>query len=432
MVETVTLDTDSVKRYTASIFIVERRPVMERKETAQRVPIRELVRYYLRLGLLGFGGPVALVGQMERELVGDKKWLTKDEMREGIAVCQSLPGPLAIQVGIWISYIRGGFWGAWAGGWAFILPNFLIVATLGALYVRFEGLPAVAHIFYGVSPAVIALILHSCYRLTKLGMKDWLEWVLAAAAFVITVAVRAEVALVFIGCGLVGVLYYGSLFRARNAASSTTSLLAAVPLVATGAAPASFGALLGKLLTFFLKAGSLTFGSGLVIVPFLEKGLVQQTGWLNEREFLVAVAMGMMSPGPVVITATFVGYLVAARYGASLLDGFWGSLTSTVGIFMPSFLLVLIVAPILVRYRTNPNVRGFVKGAYAAAIGTILGACVLLGKIAIGDWLTAAVALASLVVLFRWKVSNPLLVAATAIIGLIAFPLLKPDWVFVK
>src|SRR5215813_10453432 len=423
MVETVTLDTDSVKRYTASIFIVERRPVMERKETAQRVPIRELVRYYLRLGLLGFGGPVALVGQMERELVGDKKWLTKDEMREGIAVCQSLPGPLAIQVGIWISYIRGGFWGAWAGGWAFILPNFLIVATLGALYVRFEGLPAVAHIFYGVSPAVIALILHSCYRLTKLGMKDWLEWALAAAAFVITVAVRAEVALVFIGCGLVGVLYYGSLFRARSAASTTTSLLAAVPLVATGAAPASFGALLGKLLTFFLKAGSLTFGSGLVIVPFLEKGLVQQTGWLNEREFLVAVAMGMMSPGPVVITATFVGYLVA---------GFWGSLTATIGIFLPSFLLVLIVAPVLVRYRKNPNVQGFIKGAYAAAIGTILGACVLLGRIAIGDWLTALVALVILVVLFRWKVSNPLLIAGAAVIGLIAFPLLQPTWVFVK
>ncbi len=181
--------------------------------------------------------------------------------------------------------------------------------------------------------------------------------------------------------------------------------------------------MLGKLLMFFLKAGSLTFGSGLVIVPFLEKGLVQQTGWLNEREFLVAVAMGMISPGPVVITATFVGYLVA---------GFWGSLVATIGIFLPSFLLILIVAPILVRYRTNPNVQGFIKGAYAAAIGTILGACVLLGKIAIGDWLTALIALASLVVLFRWKVSNPLLVAATAVIGLIAFPLLRPEWVYVK
>jgi len=395
---------------------------MATQDVPPRIPVRDLVRYYLRLGLLGFGGPVALVGQMERELVGEKRWLTREEMHEGIAVCQSLPGPLAIQVGIWISYIRGGFWGAWAGGWAFILPNFVIVAGLGALYVRLEGLPAVAAIFYGVSPAVIALILHSCYRLTKLGMKDWLEWALAAAAFVITVAVQAEVALVFIGCGIVGLLYYGSLVRGRKTAS-TPSLMIGMPLLAIGPAPGSLGAMLGKLLTFFLKAGALTFGSGLVIVPFLEKGLVQQTGWLNEREFLVAVAMGMISPGPVVITATFVGYLVA---------GFWGSLVATIGIFLPSFLLVLIVAPILVRYRTNPNVQGFIKGAYAAAIGTILGACVLLGKIAIGDWLTALVAIGSLVVLFRWKVANPLLVAVTAIIGLVAFPLLKPEWVFVK
>jgi chromate transporter len=404
---------------------------METQGAPHRVSIGDLVRYFLRLGLLGFGGPVALVGQMERELVGDKKWLTKDEMREGIAVCQSLPGPLAIQVGIWISYIRGGFWGAWAGGWSFILPNFIIVCALGALYVYYGGLSPVKAIFYGVSPAVIALILHSCYRLTKLGMKDWIEWALAAAAFVITVAVQAEVALVFIACGAVGLLYYGSLFRAGASAATTRTFLFGVPL-AIAAAPSSVAVLLGQLLAFFLKAGSLTFGSGLVIVPFLEKGLVQQMQWLNERDFLVAVAIGMISPGPVVITATFVGYLVAARFSGSLVDGFWGSLVSTVGIFLPSFLLILIVAPILVRYRANPNIQGFIKGAYAAAIGTILGACVLLGKIAIGDWLTALVAAASLIVLFRWKVSNPLLIAATAIIGLIAFPLLRPEWVFVK
>jgi chromate transporter len=405
---------------------------MEADNASLHVSIRDLVKYFLRLGVLGFGGPVALVGQMERELVGDKKWLTKEEMREGIAVCQSLPGPLAIQVGIWISYIRGGFWGAWAGGWAFILPNFVIVAVLGALYVHFGGLSPVRAIFYGVSPAVIALILHSCYRLTKLGMKDWIEWALAAAAFLITVAVQAEVALVFIGCGIIGLLYYGSLFRPRASAATKSTLLLGLPLAISGTAPTSIGKLLGELLAFFLKAGSLTFGSGLVIVPFLEKGLVQQMRWLDERDFLVAVAIGMISPGPVVITATFVGYLVAARLGGSLLEGFWGALVSTIGIFMPSFLLILIVAPILVRYRANPNIQGFIKGAYAAAIGTILGACILLGRIAIGDWLTALVAAASLFVLFRWKVSNPMLVAATAIIGLIAFPLLRPEWVFVK
>jgi chromate transporter len=386
----------------------------------ERGRIGELVRYFLRLGCLGFGGPVALVGQMERELVDGKKWLTKDQMREAIAICQSLPGPLAIQVGIYISYLRGGFWGAWAGGWSFILPNFIIVAALGALYVYLGDLQPVTGIFYGVSPAVIALILHSCYRLAKLGMEDWLQWVIAAVCLAVTVILQAEVALMFIGAGIVGILYYGSMFKRTPAALS----LAAPPLLAQLApSAAASGSILGKLLLFFLKAGSLTFGSGLVIVPFLEQGVVQQFGWLDQRQFLIAVAIGMISPGPVVITATFVGYLVA---------GFWGSLVSTIGIFLPSFLLVLIAAPLLARHRGNPNVQGFVKGAYAAAIGTILGACILLGRIAVGDWLTALIGIVSLAVLFRWKVSNPLLIAATAAIGLIAYPLLQPAWVMVK
>jgi chromate transporter len=387
--------------------------------TIPRGRIGELVRYFLRLGFLGFGGPVALVGQMERELVDEHKWLTREQMREAIAICQSLPGPLAIQVGIYVAYLRGGFWGAWAGGWAFILPNFVIVAALGALYVYLGDLQPVTAIFYGVSPAVIALILHSCYRLAKLGMEDYLQWAIAAVCLVVTVVLQAEVAILFIAAGIVGILYYGNIFSRRPPMALE---IATLPVLAQ-LVPAASGSILGKLLLFFLKAGSLTFGSGLVIVPFLEQGLVQQFGWLDQRQFLIAVAIGMISPGPVVITATFVGYLVA---------GFWGSVVSTIGIFLPSFLLVLIAAPLLARHRGNPNVQGFVKGAYAAAIGTILGACILLGKVAIGDWLTALIGLVSLGILFRWKVSNPLLIAATAVVGLIAFPLLQPTWVMVK
>src|SRR5690242_9691298 len=370
----------------------------------------ELLGYFLRLGLLGFGGPVALVGQMEREVVAERGWLSKEQMREAIAVCQSMPGPLAIQVGIYIAYLRGGFWGAWIGGWAFIFPNFVIVAALGALYVYLGDLKPVTAIFYGVSPAVIALILHSCYRLAKLGMEDWAQWVVAGVCLVITVVLKAEVALLFIGAGVAGILYYGNLFKNK-------------PPVALEIAPVASSSTLAKLGLFFLKAGSLTFGSGLVIVPFLEQGLVKDFGWLDERQFLIAVAIGMISPGPVVITATFVGFLVA---------GFWGSLVSTVGIFLPSFLFVLIVAPLLARHRANANVQGFVKGAYGAAIGTILGASVLLGRIAIGVWPTALIGLASLAVLFRWKVSNPMLIAATAALGLITYPLLQPAWVMLK
>lgn len=383
-------------------------------------PIGELAKYFLRLGLLGFGGPVALVGQMERELVAERGWLTKEQMREAIAICQSLPGPLAIQVGIYAGYLRGGFWGAWIGGWAFIFPNFVIVAALGALYVYLGDLKPVTAVFYGVSPAVIALILHSCYRLAKLGMEDWLQWLIAAVCLAVTLILQTEVALLFIGAGIVGTLHYGSVFRRAPPATLSVS---AVPMLAQLMPSAASGSTIGKLLFFFLKAGSLTFGSGLVIVPFLEQGLVEQYGWLDQRQFLIAVAIGMVSPGPVVITATFVGYLVG---------GFWGSLVSTIGIFLPSFILVLVAAPILARHRGNANVQGFVKGAYAAAIGTILGACILLGRVAIGDWLTAIIGLVSLAILFRWKVNNPLLIAATAAAGLVAFPLLQPTWVMVK
>ena len=287
--------------------------------TSLRDRINEVVVYFLRLGLLGFGGRV--VGQMEKELVGDRGWLTKGQMREAIAICQSLPGPLAIQVGVYVSYLRAGFLGAWAGGWSFILPNFVIVAALGALYVYFGDLKPVTAIFYGVSPAVIALILHSCYRLAKLGMEDWLQWLIAAACLVVTLILQAEVALLFLGAGIVGISYYGSLFRRPPPRHLS---LSAVPMLAQ-LMPAASGPTIGKLLLFFLKAGSLTFGSGLVIVPFLEQGLVQQYGWLDQRQFLIAVAIGMITPGPVAITATFVGYLVA---------GFRGSLTSTIGIFL--------------------------------------------------------------------------------------------------
>ena len=385
-------------------------PFLKPPQPGPRPQLRDLVAYFLRLGTVGFGGPVALVGQMERELVTERRWVEESELRQAVAVCQSLPGPLAVQVGIFISYLRAGFWGAWAAGWAFILPNFVIVTGLAALYVRAGDLPLLRAVFYGVSPAVIALILHSCYRLIKLGIEDSLQWVIAAVCFAATVALRAEVALLFVGAGLVAIC--ADVITSRRTAG--VPVLAVAPVV---------GPLLAKLLVFFLKAGSLTFGSGLVIVPFLEKGLVRQNGWLDERQFLTAVAIGMLSPGPVVITATFVGYLVA---------GFWGAVASTIGIFLPSFALVLLVAPLLIRYRTHLVVRGFVKGAYAAAIGTILGAAMLLAKIAIGDWLTALVAMASLAALARWNVRTYVLVAGAAIIGLIAFPLLAPTWTFVK
>src|SRR5579863_1940558 len=208
--------------------------------------LSELLVYFLRLGSIGFGGPVALVAQMERELVAERGWLTSEQMREAIAICQSLPGPLAIQVGIYAAYLRGGFWGAWIGGWAFIFPNFVIVAALAALYVYLGDLKPVTAIFYGVSPAVIALILHSCYRLAKLGMEDWLQWAIAFACFMVTIILQAEVALLFIAAGIGGVLYYGNLFRK---APRVKLQIAAVPLIMSPTTAAT--STIGKLLLFF-------------------------------------------------------------------------------------------------------------------------------------------------------------------------------------
>jgi len=263
--------------------------------------------------------------------------------------------------------------------------------------------------------AVIALILHSCYRLAKLGLEDGLQWLIAALCFLVTLVLQAEVALLFLAAGILGVLYYG-VFRARPPTSATLSAVAML-------APHATTGTLTKLGLFFLKAGALTFGSGLVIVPFLQQGVVRQYGWLGERDFLIAVAIGMISPGPVVITATFVGYLVA---------GFWGALVATIGIFLPSFILVQVAAPLLAAHRANRHIQGFVKGTYGAAIGTILGACVLLGRIAIGDWLTGLIAVASLAALFRGKLSNPLLILITALVGIVAYPLLHPTWLMLK
>ena len=308
-----------------------------RRRHETRIHARTRSAYFLRLGTTGFGGPVALVGLMERDLVTNRGWLTREEMRE---IDRSQPiaawARSRIQVGIFIAYLRCGFWGAWAGGWAFILPNFLMVAALGALYVHFGGLSWMTAIFYGVSPAVIALILHSCWRLAKLGMDDKFQWLIAALAFAITVALAGR------GRAAVHRRRHRGILVLRlalpfDAARSARPPFAA-PIADWHARRQRAAASLRKLLWFFLKAGSLTFGSGLVDRAVPGKGPGAGDGL--DRSAPVPCrcgAIGMLSPGPVVITATFVGYLVA---------GFWGSLVSTIGIFLPSFLLILIAAPI--------------------------------------------------------------------------------------
>ena len=364
----------------------------------------EVIGYFLRLGATGFGGPVALCGLMERDLVEQRGWLDKSEMRDVIAVCQTMPGPLAVQVAIFIGYMRCGYWGAWAGGWALILPASAMVALLAAAYVHLQGLPWLSAVIYGVSPAVIALILVSWWRLVRLGMEDRGQYVLAAVSVAATLVLPGVLTAVFLGAGLLGIGWYFLQARRRDHSSKLHDI-------------ASF-LILAKLAWFFFITGAFTFGGGLAVVPLLAKELVQQGQWLTAADFLTAIAVGMVTPGPVMTAATFAGYIVAGPLGA---------LVCTIAIYLPSFLLVLFAAPPLMRNRASVLVQGFVKGVYGAAIGAILAATIVLGGRAIGDWVTTAIAVAGLVALVCFRMSGPILVGSAATVGLVAFQFLHPD-----
>ena len=361
----------------------------------------EITGYFLRLGATGFGGPVALCGLMERDLVEQRGWLNKSEMRDVIAVCQTMPGPLAVQVAIFIGYLRCGFWGAWAGGWALILPASAMVALLAVAYVHLHGLPWLSAVIYGVSPAVIALILDSWWRLVRLGMEDRFQYVIATVSVAATLALPGLLTAVFLGAGLLGIGWYFQQARRRDHSPKLHDIASLL--------------LLAKLAWFFLVTGAFTFGGGLAIVPLLEKGLVQEGHWLTAADFLTAIAVGMVTPGPVMTAATFAGYLVAGPLGA---------LVCTIAIYLPSFLLVLFAAPPLMRNRASILVQGFVKGVYGAAIGAILAATIVLGGRAIEDWVTATVAIAGLVALVCFRISGAILVGSAATVGLVAFQFL--------
>jgi chromate transporter len=360
----------------------------------------------LWLGVTGFGGPVALCGLIERDLVERRGWLDKPQMRDVIAVCQTMPGPLAVQVAIFVGYLRCGFWGAWTSGWALILPASVMVALLATAYVHLHGLPWLTAVIYGVSPAVIALILQSWWRLVRLGMGDAFQYAIAIVSVVATLLLPGFLTAMFLGVGLLGICWYSLRARQRDSSPRVRDV-------------ASF-VLVAKLAWFFLVTGAFTFGGGLAVVPLLEKGLVQDGHWLTAADFLTAIAVGMVTPGPVMTAATFAGYLVA---------GPWGAMVCTIAIYLPSFLLVLLAAPRLLRHRANPLVQGFTKGVYAAAIGAILAATILLGANAIRDWATAVIAIAALVALLRFRVSGPLLVGSAAAVGFLTFHFLHPSWV---
>ncbi len=383
---------------------------------SDRADLRRFVAYFAGLGTWGFGGPPALVGYMHRDLVERKGWVPEDEYNLAMALSQIMPGPLAAQLAIALGYFRHGVLGATLVGLAFVLPSFLMVVALAALYVAFGGLWWMQALFYGIGAAVIAIIGIGSYRLaTKTNKRDPLLWAIFGAVFVVTVWVQAELAQLFIVSGLLTLAIKappGWLKRVVPRVSPALLPLDGSLLPALSAVVEPGGNVLLEILMFFTKAGAFVFGSGLAIVPFLNEGVVQHYGWLNEHQFLDAVAVAMITPGPVVITVAFIGYLVAGLSGATV---------AAIGIFLPVYVLTVLPAPWFARHRDNAQLKAFAQGATAAATGAIAGAVVVLGGRAIYDLPTLVIALVSLGVLGRWKVQEPMIVAAAGMAGLLVW-----------
>jgi len=373
----------------------------------------QFLSYFLSLGSFGFGGPIALAGYMQRDLVEKRRWISKADYLDGLALAQLAPGPLAAQLAIYLGYVRAGVLGATLVSLAFILPSFLMVLCISWFYVRFGGLPWMQALFYGIGAAVIGIIVRAAYKLIRLTLgQDRLLWGIFLILAITTVVTQSEVVWLFLAAGLVALVNRAPPWKATTAAPA--KMLAMLPLSAAAAAvPGSPAAVTSmQLLGFFAKAGAMVFGSGLAIVPFLYGGVVKEYHWLTERQFMDAVAVAMITPGPVVITVAFIGYLVR---------GFWGATLAAVGVFLPVYLFVVLPSPWFKKHGKNPQLNAFVKGVTAAATGAIAGACVLLARRAVFDLPTAFIALSALGLLIKWKVREPWLIAAAGLAGICLF-----------
>ncbi|MEV8469964.1 chromate transporter [Ralstonia sp. UNC404CL21Col] len=377
--------------------------------------LRQLLLYFLRLGALGFGGPVALAGYMRRDLVDARQWITEADYKEGLALAQLAPGPLAAQLAIYLGYVHYRIVGATLVGIAFVLPSFLMVVALGWAYTRFGGLTWMQSVFYGVGAAVIGIIAISAHKLTTKSVgKDKLLWAIYLLLAAVTVITESEVAWLFLAAG---VLVWFWRAPPRWLRQGRTNAIAAAPVAAASGMLGTLDwPLLSQLGAFFAKAGAFVFGSGLAIVPFLYGGVVTEHHWLNEKQFVDAVAVAMITPGPVVITVGFIGYLVAGLPGACV---------AALGTFLPCYLFTILPAPYFKKYGKLPSILAFVDGVTAAAVGAITGAVIVLAKRSIVDVPTALLAVATVLLLVKFKkLPEPVIVAGAALLGLVLYPLL--------
>ena len=375
----------------------------------ERAPsLRSFLIYFLRLGAVGFGGPIALAGYMQRDLVEERGWIARQDYVEGLALAQLAPGPLAAQLAIYLGWVRARVLGATLVALAFVFPSFVMVLVLSAFYVGYGGLPWMQGVFYGIGAAVIAVIGRSATKLVRMTLgRDWLLWAIFVVAATVTAWTESEVVWVFVGGGLCALAVRGVPALAPRAAALA---LAPAWLVAGLHGPAA-ARTLWHVTWYFAEAGAFVFGSGLAIVPFLHGGVVERFHWLTDRQFLDAVAVAMITPGPVVITSAFIGYLVAGPAGA---------MCAALGVFLPCYLFVVFPAPYFRRLASNQAIRAFIDGVTAAATGAIAGAVIVLGRRAIVDVPTAAISLAALAALVGLrKVPEPLVILAAGVVGLV-------------
>jgi len=368
--------------------------------------LRDLMVYFLQLGTWGFGGPVALIGYMHRDLVENKKWITEEDYKEGLALSQLAPGPLAAQLAIYLGYVHYRIIGATLAGLAFVLPSFLMVLGIGYTYVLYGGLPWMQAVFYGVGAAVIGIIAIGSYKLTVKSLgRDKLLWIIFIVLAVATFITEEEILWLIL---LAGVAFWFAKAPPRWLVPSSNGLF---PMILLQLQPIATESKLWQIAWFFTKAGAFVFGSGLAIVPFLYGGVVKEYHWLNEQQFLDAVAVAMITPGPVVITVGFIGYLVA---------GFPGACVATLATFVPCYLFTVIPAPYFKKYGNHPGIRAFVDGVTAAAVGAIAGAVLVLGKRTLLDIPTVLIAITTAGVLFKFKkLKEPFIILVAALMGII-------------
>ena len=371
--------------------------------------LRQLTLYMLKLGAVGFGGPVALIGYMHRNLVDERQWISEADYKDGLALAQLAPGPLAAQLAIYLGYVHYGVLGASLVGAAFVLPSFLMVLGIGWVYVLYGGLSWMQSVFYAVGASVIGIIAVSAYRLTKKTVgKDRLLWVIFLLVMAVTVATESEIISVFLAAGIVSWLAKAPPQWIKKAWMSALSL-SPFALFQGQVTPETSPHVLGQIFWFFTKAGAFVFGSGLAIVPFLYGGVVKEYQWLNDRQFIDAVAVAMITPGPVVITVGFIGYLVG---------GFWGAVVAAAATFLPCYFFTILPAPYFKKYGRRKDIGAFVAGVTAAATGAISAAVIVLGKRSIIDIPTLLMALTVVVVLLSTrKVTEPVLIGIAGAIG---------------